>query len=234
MKRFVPIILLIVVLLLAACGSGSTNSADQGSAAEPQEDAATTEQEAATDAAEDDVVMTLGTVEGDVYENETLGLGCKLTGWTFASSEDLAAENEWAANLVGDELREQLEKSDTFMDMFAEYSDDDSYMNVNVNVENMTLIANALLDEQDYVDAAYPEMADALQQAGFDNVQVEKATVNLAGDDHPGMIITSEYQGIQVFQKQVCVKCGQYMVSITASVYNTDRTDEILSLFYKI
>lgn len=234
MKRLIPILLLITVLLLAACGSGaSSDNAEQGSAAEAQETAAA-EQEAQSGGIVNDGLMTLGSVEGDVYENESLGYGCKLTGWEYASSEDLAAENEWATDNVDEELQELIANSDTFMDMFAEYSDDESYMNVNVNVENMNLVSQALLDEQDYVDAAYPQMEEALVQAGFSNIQVEKITVNIGGDEHPGMMITSEYQGIPVFQKQACVKCGEYMASITASAYNEDVTDNIFALFYKL
>ena len=225
MKKKMIVLLLVMALLLTACGSKGTDATEpepQGSVAE----------ETASNNMVNDGLLTLGTVEGNTYQNEALGYGCTLEGWTFADSNRLAELNHVAAENVDANLLEQIAASDTFMDMYAESAD--RLANVNVNVENIAREGFGDYSEKDYCDAAFPQMAEAMNQMGASDVNVQQSTVYLGWDEHPGMIMTSTIQGVPVFQKQACVKFGDYMASITVTTYNEDNTDSILSLFYKL
>ena len=221
MKKSIFVLLLAMVLLVSACGSSNADNqpAEQGSAS-------------AANGIINDGLLTLGTVEGSTYENASLGYGCTLDGWVFADSAAIAEMNNIAANSMDETLLDQLSNADTFMDMYAEQAD--GMATVNVNVENLSKLEQAIVSEQDYVDLSYPNTEYAMSQAGYSNVQVEKVTVNLAGDEHPGMTITSDLQGIPVFQKQATVMFGEYMASVTVTTYYEDATDNVFALFYKL
>lgn len=217
MKKTWICIFLVLALLLTACGSAKSNV--QGSESVEADETET---------------LQLGEIDGTTYTNATLGLGCMLEGWAYATRDQIAELNNLTMEAADDNLRKQLQNADTFMDMYAQT--DDMMQNINVNFENISAVYGGDLSEQSYVDLSYPQMQSAMEQMGMTDVQVEKTTVVVAGTEHPGLTVSGVHSdsGVQIYQRQACVKCGAYMAIITVSSYVEDHTAEPFDLFFEL
>ena len=179
-----------------------------------------------------DSLLTLGTVDGYTYENEILGYGCTLEGWTFADEAGIAQLNNWGQENFSDDLQAILESADTFMDMYAASADE--LFNINIQFQNMNHIFGALLTEELFVSISLPQLAPMMEMAGYENVVTEAITVQLDGEEHAGISLTATVYGLPIYQKEVCIKCGGYMGLIAVTSFLVDNTDEILANFYAL
>lgn len=208
--------LLLLALVLTACGSSDANvPGSSGSAVE-----------------ETGPQLQLGVIDGQTYTSTTLGLGCLLEGWTYATRDQIAELTNQTLEVAENDLRDQLQNADTFMDMYAQT--DDMTQNININFENISAVYGDDLTEQEYVDLSYPQMQNAMEQMGMTDVQVEKTTVAVAGVEHPGMTVSGITNGYQIYQRQACIKCGSHMAIITSSSYVEDHTAEPFELFFQL
>lgn len=214
MKRILICMLLVLTLLLTACGAKS-EPAQQGEGSAAAETAS-----------------LVGTISGNTYTNEALGYGCTLEGWVYATQDQIAELFNITLDSTDEEFSEQLQNADTYMDMYAQR--EDNLLNVNVNFENLSSVYAEDLTEQEYVDLSLPQAKAAMEQMQLTNVQMEQTTVVLDGTEHPGIVTTGEYNGVQVFQRQACVKCGTYMGIITVTSYGEDHSAEPFALFFRM
>lgn len=179
-----------------------------------------------------DSLLTLGTVNGYTYENEILGYGCTLEGWNFADEARIAELNNWGQEMLSDDLQKILENADTVMDMYA--ATDDELSNINIQFQNMDHIFGALITEELFVTLSLPQLAPMMEMAGYQNVVTEAITVQLDGVEHAGIALTATVYGLPIYQKEVCIKCGNYMALIAVTSLLVDTTDEILANFYAL
>ncbi len=110
--------------------------------------------------------------------------------------------------------------------MFAGSSD--RLNNVSVGFER--------LSDETYTEYAYQQlsvdtMEDYCAQMGFVIIQLDSVALQIGNDYHPGIYIAFENEESIVYQKQIYIKCDEYMVVITITSFGEDRTDEILSYF---
>ena len=102
---------------------------------------------------------------------------------------------------------------------------------VNITAENLGLIYGTVMDESAYAQAALAQLSAALESAGMTDVTTQAAACNFAGSEHACIVIKCTLSGIDVYEKVVCVKAGNYMGIVTVASYYQDTTDEMLSLF---
>ena len=179
-----------------------------------------------------DTLLTLGTVNGNTYENQVMGYGCVLEGWSFANADDIAEMNNWAKDILTEDAQALIESVDSFMDMYA--SSEDGMCNVVVQFQNMGRIYGALLTEKMIVDISLPQLAPMLEQTGYEDVVAEAATIRLGDNDHAGFAVSGTFYGLPIYQKEVCILCGDYMGLVTVTSYFTDLTDEVFASFYSL
>lgn len=179
-----------------------------------------------------DAKLTLGTVSGTTYENEFMGIGCKLEdGWTFASEDDLKALINITIDKFDEDYQEQLEAATILYAMQA--TDSATGNNININLEKLSGL-NKTLTASKYVDSAMSQMSSALESAGFSNLEIQKTEVEIDGTKHPAIAISADVSGIKIYEKVVCIKCGDYIANITLATVSSDTTDELLSKFYNL
>ena len=236
MKKLLALILaLTMVFALTACGSepkgNVTPAADDSAAPEATPAAAATPEPAAP---EDNI--ELGSMVGGTYENDFIGIGCKLDdSWTYYTEEEILALNDLTVSSIDDEdLAEQLSSSDSFYDMVA--SADEGLTSVNVVIENLGLIYGHTLDSSGYIDIALENLEDQLALMGINVDTCEKVSFDFCGSATDGIYIvgTMTVEGIELemYQRMACVKAGNYMCCITACTYFEDGTTDILDMFY--
>ncbi len=177
--------------------------------------------------------LPTGSNENNKYENEFIGIGCKLDDdWTFLTDEEIDELNNIAKDAVGEEIAEAIEKANIIYDMSAAKSDNTQM--ININLENLGLVYGSTMDESAYIDASIETIKTGLENMGLENIVAEKTTVTFAGKTRHAIEVSGEASGIKIYEKQVCIKAGKYMSNITAISYIEDATDEILAAFYAV
>ena len=210
MKKLLAIILSVVFVLCLATGCS----------AKPSENVKT------------DAKLTMGTVNGTTYENEFIGIGCKVDdGWTFASEDDLKALIDITIDKFDEKYQEQLEAAAIVYAM--QVTDASTGNNININLEKLTGL-NKNMTASKYVDSSLGQMSTALESAGFSNLQIQKTEVEIDGTKHAAIAINADFSGVKIYEKVVCIKCDDYMANITLATVSSDTTDELLSKFYNL
>ena len=222
MKKLLALMLaLALTLSLAAC-SVKINPTDDG--------ADKTEPSSGNIWKED--LFHFGTVNGSDYENDLLGYGCALEGWTFADADMIAQLNQIGKDLLTEDVQEAFEKTGAIMDMFAQT--EDGLQNINIQFQDMNVLYSMLLSADKLVDMTIPQLPATLEGAGYENINIEKTTVSLGGDEHPAISIVSEIYGVPTYQKEVVVVRKGYAIFIAVTSMLEDNTDALFELFYKL
>lgn len=192
-----------------------------------------------TAAAYEDKPVSLGRIEGGVYTNEYIGIGCELdANWTFYTAEEL---QELPAQTQ--EMLQDTEYSDAVLrqitDMMAENVNDMISMNIQYTKLNLQeRIVYATLSCEGFVDMILSEtdsMVQAYAQAGIKDAVLEKVTVNFLGEERAAIRTSATIEGIPYYILQVFEHdLGQYSVAITLSSFLEDNTDAMLDLFYAL
>ena len=236
LKKLLALMLaLSLVFALTACGSepkGSVTS-DNNSTSTP----APTAEPEKTPEPEPEYNVEMGSMNGGTYENDFVGIGCKLDdSWTYYSEDEILQLNGLMVDSIEDEdLARQLSESDSFYDMLATTDDGSS---VNVVLENLGLIYGHTLDASGYLDIALESLEDQLPLMGINTTTCEKVSFDFCGSKADGIYIvgTVSVEGMEIdmYQRMACVKAGSYMTCITACSYFEDITTDILDMFYAL
>ena len=233
MKRTIAILLILALALgLMGCGKDSTDIA--GSVTPATDPVPVT-----TEAVQETEPVSLGRMEGGVYTNEYVGIGCQLdSNWTFYTAEELQ-------ELPGQvhEALQDTEYSDAGLnqitDMMAENATDLTTMNVQYNKLTMQdrLIFATMNDDAiaDVILGQSESMVQAYAQAGIENAVLEKKTVTFLGEERTAVHTSASVQGIPYYILQVFdYSLGQYSVTVTVGSYVEDQTESLLALFYSV
>lgn len=229
-KRILSLLLLVVLLLLPA---GCKKDPDDVSGSLVPDSQPSQESSASTEESEDEA-LSIGQVNGGRYENKYFGFGCSLDStWTYASQEQLQAQNGLTAEMFDDEaLQEQLRNSNMFYDMMA--ATEDGYCNINVVVQNMGLLYGSILSEDTIVDQSIQALPNQMAGAGMTVTSCKAAEVEFAGAAHKAIRMASTIQDVPIYQICVFIKRGGYITNITLTSFMEDNTDTLLKLFYGV
>lgn len=228
MKKSLLALILAVVMLFALSSCGieddirgqiSNNSSDQGTASNGNN--------------EETADFGMGKSTGNVYENEFLGLGCKLdSDWVFLTDEEIAQLNGATIDMLDDEMAELMENANVIYDMQATAGD--SLAMVSVNFENLGLLYGKVLSEESYVDLSIPNIETAMKSAGATIISNEKATFEVGGKTRNGIKLHTTINGVDIYQSLICIKCGDYMANVAVTTYLEDTTADLLAKFYAL
>ena len=184
---------------------------------------------------------SLGRLEGGVYTNTYAGYGCELdANWVYYSAEELQALPENINELLADtDLADSMEDVFQIMDMKAENAQDLTTINVlytKLGLEER--LAYMVLSEEAIVDGVLTQK-DALiagyAQAGIEVTSMEKTQVTFLGETHYAVHTQAATQGVPYYILQVFdYTLGSYGVTLTASSYVEDVTQDLLNLFYSV
>ncbi|MBR5472941.1 MAG: hypothetical protein IKU82_03025 [Clostridia bacterium] len=175
----------------------------------------------------------LGNVKGSVYENEFIGIGCKLDSqWTFFNDEQLREMNNIAEENMDMDIEELFENTTIVYDMYAErYSGID---NINVNLEKVDPEQLEALVIKDNFNALAPMIVSNFESMGFSNVTYEVATRKIDGQEFDCLNVSYETEGMRLFQSNISIKCDGYLANITFTTSGGDVIDELTEMFYLI
>ncbi len=177
--------------------------------------------------------FTLGTVNGNVYENTFIGIGCTLgSEWTFFSDEQIKQQNNVAADLAGEEFQKMMENATVVYDMFASHSN--QINTVVVNLEKVDKLQLAVLDYDSYFEGTVEPIKQSLGNMGFTNITHNIGSVKIDSTDFTCLNVNSELGDFKMYQTVIAIKCNGYLANVTLSGDSPEAIASALECFYLI
>ena len=228
MKKILVIFLATVLALtFTACGDSTSDSDIKGSLKVEEQD-----KENQNDDKNEEKDLSLGHAEGNIYENEFIGIGFNLpNGWTFYTDEQIKALNNITTDMMDEEYAQAIENATILYDMYAL---DTLGNSVNINIEKLNVASALAYTEEEHVKATVGSVKDALSSMGLGEVTAKPTTVTIAGEKHHGIEVVCVGEQVTLYEKVICVKIGRYMANITIATVGSDTTSEIIEQFYAL
>ena len=228
LKKILSGILLVSMLSVAGCNKGERN---EGVSVE----------DAKKEKKKDKFELALGEISDDVYLSKMLNLkfDAKSHNMDIYYEEGLIGENDDAVydRTDMDEVKEKIADGAVISDMGA--SDMDGFRSIGITISkapDSKTLNNYIFDRKREYEDMFKE-----DEEEFD--MMEKSYVNLtdgkvAGKKIPGIEIKSvwEHDGIRdtmLYEKQLFLKYGDYIVTIDVSAYDADDAQSLLDIFEK-
>ncbi|MCR4673266.1 MAG: hypothetical protein K5637_08590 [Lachnospiraceae bacterium] len=196
---------------------------------------AETEEAAGTEAADFEV----GIITGQTYRNEFLGFAVDFPdNWIIADDDTMASVNGAVTEALNDEAAAAaLENGKTFFDLYAER--EDGYNTVNILYEKIEGVYGVAISEEGYAELSVDSVKKEMEAQGLVDVTCTVDEVVFAGETHAAVVLygklyydTTSY--VDLYEKLVCIKNGNYMCLTTIAAYVEDNIDEVMDLFYAI
>jgi hypothetical protein len=176
----------------------------------------------------------IGEVVNNVYTNGFLGITCQLDSqWVVYNKEQLAQLIGLTSDLMNNDAVENAMENGTVVMAFYAQSLDGT-LNMNIALERLSLVNGILMDEESYINVSKSQLAPALESMGMENVTVETAKIQFAGEERHGLRIHATIQGIDFDEALVCIKNGNYIASVTVGTVGENKTDDLLAMFKRM
>lgn len=240
--RKILCVLMAALILVSLCSCGkdpSSVSGEQTVTPGPSTSGTITESEPASEPeteTESDENFSVGATLNNTYKNEYFGIGITLDdNWVFSTQEEINEINGFVQDTLDDDAyNKAFESGIVYTDMNAH--DVDSQFTINTTIEKLNAFSTFAIDEEQYVDLSMEnaDLKGVLEGMGFEISLVEKGSVTIAGEEHPGIVIEGSIQGIDFCEKVAVIKKGNYIMGITVSALMDNIVDDIFATFYTL
>lgn len=217
-----------LLVVLTACGGEKETGGTVAPPAEPEAPVAGTMEAAAEEA------FQPGEMNGGVYTNEFLGIGCTLdSNWTYLTDEEIAELNRSTTEQLSDEEMRAAMEDASLQDMFAQA--DGGLVNISITIENLGVLHGTAMDEARFLEILRPTVETAFTDIGMTGLVMEASTETFVGESHAVMNISGTLEAdVPFYQKVVLIKRGTYMASVSIGSAMENITADIAALFYKL
>lgn len=212
MKKLLALTLAVVMaLLLVSCNSAPSNEGEQ-----PDDSKKVTE-------------LSRGTIEGDVYTSEYLGISfTKPESWVYSTDEEIAAMVNLGVDMVlGENFKEALENNPTIYDMMA--VDIITRSSINVGFENLSKTFATNITVEQYVQALKAQVANVSGMTVTFPESIE--TVKLGETEFTKVDCTVTVQGVSMKQVYYLKKVDKFMSFIIVTIPSGYTTEQIEAMF---
>lgn len=195
----------------------------------------TPSKEASGEQVENEVVsekeFSMGEIDGLVYENEFIGIGCELEDeWSFMSDEEIKELNNITADVAGEEYEELLEDAELIYDMYA--IGGNQLDSINVNLEKYDKVTLDSLVVEDALENTIPILEKSFGNMGYTDIETYLDKINIEEEEFTCLYLTGEIEGVRIYQKVFPIKCNGYLANVTITTYEEDRVDSLAERFY--
>ncbi len=227
---------LLAALLLftfAACGSAAEepDKTESPSAAEDDVNSEETGEEPETESVEKAKEFSLGTVSGQVWENEYLGLGCEFPdSWFFSSEKEIAELNGMTLEYIPEDFAEQMENADIVYDMLARSQA--GMANVNVNFQKLTALQILTFDVRDTIEGTLGVVKEAYENMGYTNVSASLEEVQIDGKALDCMYLHADMGDSEIYVKAFMVLCDRHVANVTIAASSEAELQQLADSYY--
>lgn len=242
-------LLLVAGLAMTGCGSDNDTPSPQTTATTTpetvtQDTLPPTEEETTVPPADENKVepTTLGTLEGNVYTNTYVGIGCEFGDkWEVAIADELQDIPDAVSDMLKDtELGEVVSAYPQIMDMQAQNTETGTSINVlYTQMDKNSRQVYKLMDEEKIIDTLLINkdlLIKTYAQSGIDVQSMEKSTASFLGETHTVSKTIASVDGVDLYIVQVLdyKLPGQYGATITFTGMSESEIENAMSGFYKV
>ncbi len=216
MKKLLSIMLALVLCLsLAACTSGKEEKSTTDVASVVNSLADNT-------SGEEEKTISRGTLNGNVYSSEFLGIKfTKPDSWIYSSDEQIASVMNVGMDMLdANEFAKKATELASVYDMMA--VDSSTGNNISITYENLKMSGSTDISYDDYIANLKNMMGNlsAITSVGFE----EASTIDLGSQEFTKLAAHVSYGNVDCDQVYYLKKVGNYMAIIILTVM--DGTDE--------
>ena len=219
MKKLLALLLAIVMVfsLFVACSNDKDDEDDDKKASEEKTSSVTTKE-------------LMGEIDGNVYENTFIGIGCRLPdSWTYLSQSELNEMNGIVMDIIDDEALTAYLDASVFYSMMATSGFVD---NCNINLEKVSSVTLESMDVAEYLEESMPTLEQTYDSMGATNFQYEITTVKLDGKVVDCIYTNVSLNGVDMVQCVIVLKCDGYLANISLTAYSDKNLEALLGYFY--
>ncbi len=182
-------------------------------------------QDAANQANKD---IARGTIDGNVYTNDSAGLTfTKPDSWVYSTDEEIAEVMEVGADVIDAEsFAATLGQMATVYDMMV--IDPTTGTNINIMYENLMLTNGGAMTAEAYADVLKNQF-NAITEMSYTVSTAE--TVSLGGEDWLRMTAAVDYSGISMTQAYYLRANGTVMIAVVVTVVGDTELSTIEAMF---
>ena len=174
-------------------------------------------------------VLSRGTIEGNVYTSEYLGVSfTKPESWVYSTDEEIAAAVNMGVDMfINENFKDALENNLSIYDMMV--IDSVTRSNINVGFENLAKSFSSNITVDQYIESLKSQLA----QISSMNVTFPESskTVKLSGTEFTKLQCTTTTQGITFTQVYYLRKVDKYIGFIIATIPSGYSVEEIEAMF---
>ena len=174
--------------------------------------------ETTVESTEKEKELSRGTVDGNVYTSEFIGLSfTKPDMWVYSTDEEIAQLMDVGAEILNSSnFSAEAAKLVTVYDMMAR--DLLTGNNINITFENLQKSAASNVTEEQYLAAFEQLMTNQASAMNYKFSDVSERT--LAGQTFHHVKATGAYMGVEFDQHVYIRKEGIYMIVMTLSIFD--------------
>lgn len=179
---------------------------------------------------EEEKEFAFGVTNGKQYKSDFIGISCTIPeDWDFFDEESIKELNDIALDAMDDDIAEKLKNANVIYDMYA--SNASTADNVNINLEKIPSYMASNLNVEEVLKKQFTTIEQSLESAGASVDEIKYIEIGVDGQKFDGISINSTVSGTKLYQKMVAFNRGNYLVYITATSFDANGADEILSFF---
>ena len=174
--------------------------------------------------------LSRGTIEGDVYTSEYLGVSfTKPESWIYSTDEEIAAAMNLGVDAFFDEnFKNALENNPSIYDMMV--VDSITRSNINIGFENLSKTFSTNITVEQYVQSIKKQLSNA---SGVTVTFPETfETVKLGKTEFTKVVCTVTVQGISMEQVYYLNKADKYMRFIIVTIPRGYTSEQIEAMFH--
>ena len=188
-------------------------------------------EEPETESVEKAKEFSLGTVSGQVWENEYLGLGCEFPdSWFFSSEQEIAELNGMTLEYIPEDYTEQMKNADIVYDMMARSQA--GIANANVNFQKLTALQVLTYDTREAIEGTLGVVKEAYENMGYTNVSASLDEVQIDGKTLDCMYLRAEMGDYTMYVKAFMVLCSGHVANITIGAPSEAELQQIADSYY--
>lgn len=174
-----------------------------------------------------------GTVEGQTYTSEFLGLTCTAPeSFRYMTDSEIAEMNSVTTDektTLADALHQRLEDGGQVQDMYL--ITEDGLYRIGITVDKETA-KGAAVDMEAFITNGIAQAKSAYAAIdGMEDVTSEAQTTAFLGGEYESILTTATYNGFPTRSLQVCIPLDSYVCVVTFTSYVEDRTEEMMGFF---
>ena len=166
------------------------------------------------------------------YTSETFGISAAFDdNWEVYGDSELATVSGMKGSSNDEDFISALESNGYVFDFYAVNKDAESGTSINITIDNLKKSGNSLFSEETLAKAAIEQIKEQFEGQGAKMDKANKTTTTFAGTERHSADYKVTANGVSVFEKQIFIKKGGYLCTVTLASLSETTIKELADMF---